>query len=71
MKTKICTKCKKEKDLSEFYKRNKHKDGLNQQCKSCLINNTLKWIDINKDEYLKGRKQYKDLKPWIVTLYTI
>lgn len=32
---KKCTKCKIEKDLSEFYKRRKSKDGFLSHCKSC------------------------------------
>ncbi len=41
---KKCSKCKKEKDLSEFYKRNSSKDGFLSHCKSC------------EKEYNKSRK---------------
>ena len=34
--TKICTKCKKDKGLDEFYKAAKHKDGLTNWCKGCF-----------------------------------
>ena len=35
MNTKICSKCKKEKDLGEFTKSKTSKDGLRSRCKSC------------------------------------
>lgn len=47
---KICTKCKKEKPLSEFSKDKSKKDGLKFWCKSC----DKQWRENNKDE----RKQY-------------
>lgn len=33
---KVCTKCKEEKILNEFYKHVRMKDGLSAQCKSCI-----------------------------------
>ena len=33
--TKICTKCKVEKEFREFHKHKTAKYGLNLQCKSC------------------------------------
>lgn len=36
MSTKICTKCDKEKELSEFHKNSKTKDGLVYFCKLCI-----------------------------------
>ena len=35
MKTKICTKCKKRKKLSEFHKNKSMKDGYHYNCKLC------------------------------------
>jgi hypothetical protein len=35
MATKICTKCKKEKDASEFWKDKQKKDGLTSSCAKC------------------------------------
>lgn len=32
---KLCRRCKEEKDLSEFSKRSKEKDGLHYYCKQC------------------------------------
>lgn len=51
--TKTCTKCKKIKFLSEFWKSKAGKDGLFTQCKSCLnIVNT------------KATKKYREKTPW-------
>lgn len=33
---KTCTKCKQDKELTEFYKDRRIKDGLRSQCKSCM-----------------------------------
>lgn len=49
MTTKICTKCKAEKDISEFYKRTRSKDGLSCWCKQCTA---------------KKNKKYHELHPW-------
>lgn len=35
LKTKVCTKCKKKKLISKFYKNKSKKDGLAFQCKLC------------------------------------
>ena len=34
--TKVCTKCKEEKPVTEFYKHPTCKDGLQSRCKSCV-----------------------------------
>ena len=36
IKTKACTKCKEEKELTEFAKDKNHKDGRSSRCKKCL-----------------------------------
>lgn len=35
--TKVCSKCRKELPISEFYKNKGKKDGLQGQCKNCII----------------------------------
>jgi len=50
--TKICTKCKQEKSVNEFYKRKASKDGLHLKCKSCVKHYALE----NKD-YIKIRRR--------------
>lgn len=48
MKTKICTKCKKEKSTFEFNKRALSKDGLKSECRLC-----------SKKDYSKNQEKYK------------
>jgi hypothetical protein len=35
--TKVCTRCKKERYLWQFYKCRKHKDGLQYICRQCHV----------------------------------
>ena len=51
MMTKICTKCKKDKPLSDFHKM---RDGLRSQCKSCRNEYLKQW---GKDNPEKKREQ--------------
>jgi G:T-mismatch repair DNA endonuclease (very short patch repair protein) len=53
MKTKICSKCKKEKSLNEFSIRKNQKDGHNYYCKDCsrisnLKSKKIKCLDCDK-----------------------
>ncbi len=59
LKTKICSKCKKEKDLSEFIKCKGYKDGHINWCRNCTNINSKKWYKNNKIKALKTRKKYK------------
>ena len=36
METKICSKCKEEKDVCEFYKHSKNPNIYRGQCKKCM-----------------------------------
>ena len=51
---KRCSKCKIEKDISEFFKRKKNKDGLRYQCKKCEQSDYLKYTqsDIGRNKIL-------------------
>lgn len=48
---KKCTRCKIEKDKSEFYKNKNMSDGLNSWCKDCVREYKREWQHKNK-EYL-------------------
>lgn len=50
-KTKVCTKCNKEKFFSSFFKDKSRKDGLQPYCKKCF-----------KDHYLENKEQIKQYK---------
>ena len=43
MTTKICSKCKVEKDVGEFYKDRTARDGLQYKCKLCAKFATREW----------------------------
>jgi hypothetical protein len=55
---KICSKCKIEKEESEFYKRKMARDGLRSNCKNCISLKKKQHYQNNKDEILQQRKQY-------------
>ena len=60
---KKCSKCGKEKYLTEFYKDKSSKNGLYGYCKECSNEISNKWNDDNKDrrkEYNKINKEYKN-----------
>ena len=54
MKTKICTKCKEEKSLTEFFKDKHKKSGLTSACKVCRSKAYNTWERNNKQRI----KQY-------------
>ena len=57
--TKICSKCKEEKGLGEFYKNKSCKDGLQLHCKKC--ESFRKTAYSNKNiEYWKNHDPYKE-----------
>jgi hypothetical protein len=78
METKICKKCKEEKEICEFYNYRKSKDGKRSGCKKCLnLQNTLyvkknkdrvnvikqKYVDNNKEKVKQSKKEWFDKNP--------
>ena len=49
---KVCTKCNKEKELSEFYKHPNKKSGVSNNCKDCEK-------DYSRNRYANNRKSKK------------
>lgn len=64
METKICTKCKQEKPISEFNKNKYKKDGLQSECKECHNKLYKKYYYNNKDKFRdrskRNRKEIRD-----------
>jgi len=58
--TKICTKCNCEKELTEFNKSNRTKDGKNHHCKECIKNYMNSKIDKYKDNQKKYYEENKE-----------
>ena len=52
MNTKVCTKCKEEKDIIEFYIDMKNKDCLHPYCKDC-------YKQYNKERQQKIKEKHK------------
>jgi hypothetical protein len=59
MESKKCRICLKEYLLSFFYKHNKTKDGLFNECKNCIKNKSKKYHEENKNLILKRQKEYR------------
>jgi len=59
---KVCTKCKIEKDLSEFIKDKTTKSGIGGKCKSCANEYVKKHYKANSQKQLKFRTEFLKAK---------
>lgn len=57
---KTCTKCKEEKELEDFPKHKKMKDGHINQCKVCRSAYIKQHYKNNKEQYQKNSKQWRE-----------
>ena len=57
---KTCTKCKIEKELTEFSKDKNSKDNLKWSCKKCLNNEKKQWEINNKEKIKEYSKKYSE-----------
>lgn len=55
---KICYKCKKEKELSEYHLDRRKKDGLSINCKECRRGISIEYIKDNKERIYKGNRDF-------------
>lgn len=60
MKIKICSKCKKELTVNNFYKDRTRKDGLLYLCKKCTKIRNKIFNNLHKEEAKKWRKNHKE-----------
>jgi|SRR5208283_420346 len=58
MDTKLCSRCKKIKPVSEFYRNLKSKDGLRYECKECQSNYRKIYSQLFKEHIAKVKKAY-------------
>lgn len=61
MNTKICTKCKTEKSISEFKKNSRAKNGYTSICKQCHNIENKKRYDNNQNKRMILKKEKKEL----------
>lgn len=54
--TKVCSKCKKKLNISNFYKNRSCKDGLQNNCKKCQKYYSYTYYSNNKELILKKLK---------------
>lgn len=58
METKVCSKCKLEKQTIEFNKYSKTKDGLQGSCRECQKQKSKEWKENNQDKIKEKNKTY-------------
>ena len=56
---KVCSKCKIEKDFSEFYVNKSKKDKLTTYCKDCAKAHSKNYRDKNKQKTLEYQEEYR------------
>ena len=56
---KVCSRCKRELSIDQFYKRNRTSDKLSYQCKDCLKEFDQKLLKRRKEDYKKKELSYK------------
>lgn len=63
--SRTCTKCKIEKELTEFYKHREGKDGINNQCILCCKEYSKFYGEVNKEKLKKSGKKHNEYrKKW-------
>jgi len=66
-KTKICSKCKLPKELEEFNKNKRKKDGLTSWCKKCTSEISKTYYLNNTEKVLKSMKKSKEkINAWFI-----
>jgi len=58
MTTKICSSCKKEKDVSEFYKDISKVNGYSSWCKECILISRKQYYENNKEQAKERNREY-------------
>ena len=56
---KTCTKCKEEKELTEFYKNCTAKDGFRPHCKACVSAHAKKYKEKNPEKVRASHRKYR------------
>jgi hypothetical protein len=67
IKTKVCSKYKQEKPVSEFSQNNPNKDGYNSHCKQCKREYFSKWSKTASGIYTSSKFQRRNKKIFNMT----
>jgi len=57
MPTKICSKCRRLKDLSEFHRSTTNRDGRTSRCKSCRTEDARVYAQRRRDSELAAEER--------------
>jgi 5-methylcytosine-specific restriction endonuclease McrA len=57
---KICKRCGVEKEITEFYKNSRYKDGHLTWCKDCMHEYIKEWDSKNPERHIARSKKYKE-----------
>ena len=60
MDSKVCTKCKEDKPLAEYYKKKKGKYGVDSTCKTCEKQRRKSYYEENKEHTLQQAKEWHE-----------
>jgi hypothetical protein len=60
METKVCNKCRYDKDICDFQKDRSKKSGLSNICKECKKINNYNYRTSNPEKYKLQQKKYRD-----------
>ena len=70
-KNKVCTKCKVEKSLDNFYKFKNSKDGFQSRCKVCNKKDTVDYKKVNNAKCKLYRAKYRERMTHKPTVYLL
>jgi len=57
---KTCSKCFLEKNEDNFFRKKTGKNGLTARCKKCIIEDTSKWAENNREKSKEIKKRWVD-----------
>jgi hypothetical protein len=59
-KTKVCSRCKEERNIELFSKNKRKKDGIDSICKICVKEKSKNYYNNNREKVLEKQRSYND-----------
>lgn len=56
---KVCTRCKKQKMIANYYSNKTSKDGLSYWCKQCTSEKAKQYVEDNRQKVSESRRRYR------------